>query len=443
MKKQSCASSKYAKLEENILKQAGSIFSYLMAGLICCSGATAQAQTQTHMPLKTAAEKAQTEFIETLRQMVLIESGSEDTQGLSQMAQLVEAHLKKLGFATERHKTSAGAGADIVVGKLQGKGKKKFMLQAHMDTVYQAGILKTQGYKVDGNRIYGPGIADDKGGIAVILKSLEILQQLGWKDYAQITVMFNPDEEVGSIGSGEFISKLADQHDVVFSCEPTVAKSVAKNESVLLGASGATRIDMQVTGKASHAGAAPELGRNALVELSHQIVQTKDIAKSIAGVQMNWTLSQAGTVRNQIPEKALASADVRTTLPGAAEKLRDALEKTVNAQKLILDTTTTVTLLGGRPPYVGGSKAKALAEQAQAIYQELDRKLDIIPMTGGATDAAFAARSNKAAVIESFGLAGWGYHAKDEYIEVDSIVPRLYLLSRMLMVLGQQADAQP
>ena len=395
------------------------------------------AHAATDMALKTAAENAQTEFIESLRQMVMIESGSGDLKGLAQMANWVESRLKALGFATERHKTTAGAGADIVVGKLQGTGQKKYMLQAHMDTVYQTGILSTQGYKVDGNRIYGPGIADDKGGIAVILHSLNLLKERGWKDYAQITVLFNPDEEVGSIGSGERISQLADQHDVVLSCEPTAAKAVAKNEAVLLGASGATRMEMQVTGRTSHAGAAPDSGRNALVELSHLIVQTRDAHKSIPGVQLNWTVSQAGTVRNQIPDKALASADVRTSLPGAAEKLQATLQNMVNTQKLIPETETRITLLGGRPPYQGGAKAKALAEKAQAIYQELDRKLDIIPMTGGATDAAFAARSDKAAVIESFGLAGWGYHAKDEYIEVDSIVPRLYLMSRMLMELSK------
>ena len=415
----------------------GTVFPFaLLLSSICLW--TPLAHAATDFALKTAAEKAQTELIESLRQMVMIESGSADLKGLAQMANLVESRLKALGFATERHKTTSGAGADIVVGKLQGSGQKKFMLQAHMDTVYQSGILNTQGYKVDGNRIYGPGIADDKGGIAVILHSLAILKERGWKDYGQITVMFNPDEEVGSIGSGELISQLADQHDVVLSCEPTAAKSIAKNEAVLLGASGATRMDMQVTGRTSHAGAAPDLGRNALVELSHQIVQTRDVYKGIPGVQLNWTISQSGTVRNQIPDKALASADVRTTLPGAAEKLQASLQNMVNTQKLIPETETRVTLLGGRPPYQGGTKARALAEKAQAIYQELDRKLDIVPMTGGATDAAFAARSDKAAVIESFGLAGWGYHAKDEYIEVDSIVPRLYLMTRMLMELGKQ-----
>jgi glutamate carboxypeptidase len=79
-----------------------------------------------------------------------------------------------------------------------------------------------------------------------------------------------------------------------------------------------------------------------------------------------------------------------------------------------------------------------LAEQSQAIYKEIDRDLALVPMTGGGTDAAFAARSGKAVVVESFGLAGWGFHARDEYIEIDSIVPRLYLVTRLLTEIGKQ-----
>jgi arginine utilization protein RocB len=72
-----------------------------------------------------------------------------------------------------------------------------------MDTVYAAGILNSQPYKVDGNRIYGPGIADDKGGLAVMMASLKILADAGWRDYDTLTVLMNPDEEVGSVGSGD------------------------------------------------------------------------------------------------------------------------------------------------------------------------------------------------------------------------------------------------
>jgi glutamate carboxypeptidase len=129
--------------------------------------------------------------------MVLIESGSLNVEGLSRMAGVIEGHLKQSGFNTERRKATAGAGADIVVATRKGTGKRKIMLQSHMDTVYQPGILDTQPYKVEGNRIHGPGIADDKGGIAVILASLKILADAGWRDHDTLNVVFNPDEQVG------------------------------------------------------------------------------------------------------------------------------------------------------------------------------------------------------------------------------------------------------
>jgi len=112
--------------------------------------------------LKAAAENAKPALIETLHDMVMIESGSGDVEGLKKMADFTEARLKALGATTERRKTTRGAGADMVIGTFEGTGKRKLMLIAHMDTVYQPGILKTEPYHVDGDLIYGPGIADDK-----------------------------------------------------------------------------------------------------------------------------------------------------------------------------------------------------------------------------------------------------------------------------------------
>lgn len=387
--------------------------------------------------LKAAAEQEKAPLIETLHDMVMIESGSDDAEGLKKMADFTEARLKALGATIERRKTTAGTGADMVIATFQGTGSRKLMLIAHMDTVYQRGILASEPYRVDGNRIYGPGIADDKGGIAVVLHALKILKDAGWQDYARLTVSFNPDEEVGSIGSGEIIAELADQHDVVLSCEPTVAAPIAKNDGLLLGASGTATAKMEVKGRASHAGAAPDLGRNALIELAHQLQQTKDVAKSIPGTQLNWTTAQAGTVRNQIPERAEAGADIRLTIPDGIAKLQAALDAKVK-DKFVPDTETTVTITAGRPPFVASDRGRALAQEGQAIYAEIDRKLDIAEMTGGATDAGYANRSGKAVVVESFGLAGFGYHARDEFIDTNSIVPRLYLMSRILIEQGKK-----
>ena len=399
---------------------------------------TAAAGAAPDAKLLAAATAAQPQVVDTLKGLVMIETGSLDVDGLANMATLLDDRLKALGFKTERRRATPGPGADIVVGTLTGAGRKKIMLQAHMDTVYEKGILQTQPMKQEGNKLYGPGIADDKGGIAVILHSLQILGDAGWKDYATLTVVFNPDEEISSPGSGEFISATADRHDVVLSFEPTAAKAVAKGESLLLGAAGVAQVTLEVHGRAAHAGGAPELGRNAILELSHQVLQTKDIAKDIPGVTLNWTNVISNKARNQIPELAVAYGDVRITVPGAEEKLNAALQARIASGKLIPDTVTTVKLGVGRPAFLAGAPGRALGEQAQGIYKEIDRDLGLAPMTGGGTDAAFARRSGKATVVESFGLAGFGYHARDEYIELDSIVPRLYLVTRLLTEIGKQ-----
>lgn len=405
--------------------------------VIAAAGSFSAAHATPDEKLRAAAEQAKPAVIDSLREMVLIESGSSDLDGLKKMADLTEGRLKALGATTERRKTTRGVGADMVIGTFEGTGRRKLMLIAHMDTVYQPGILKTEPYHVEGDLIYGPGIADDKGGIAVVLHSLEILKNMGWRDYAKLTVAFNPDEEVGSIGSGDIIAELADQHDVVLSCEPTAAKPAAPMDALLLGASGTATAMMEITGRAAHAGAVPDRGRNALIELSHQLLQTRDVARSIPGTQLNWTTANAGTVRNQIPEKGSAIGDVRVTVVDGLEKLQAALDEKIKTH-LVPDTDVKVTIERGRPPFVATERGRALAKDGQAIYAELDRPLAVVDMTGGATDAGYANRSGKAVVVESFGLAGFNYHAHNEYIDSTTIVPRLYLMTRMLIEQGKK-----
>ena len=402
------------------------------------AGACASATAAPDAKLFDAATQAQPAAIELLKRMVAIESGSGDAPGLAKMADLVDARLKALGFATERRKSPVGAGADIVVATLTGSGTKRIMLQGHLDTVYREGVLKEQPIRQDGNKLYGPGIADDKGGLTVILQSLKILADAGWKNFATLTVVMNPDEEVGSQGSGDLIAATAARHDYVLSCEPTAAKAVVKTEALLLGAAGTATATLEVKGKAAHAGAAPELGRNAILEIAYQMLATKDIAKDIPGAQLNWTNVVSNKATNQIPELAVATADVRMTMPGAEKPLDAALQAKVAAGHLVPDTTSTVTLVVARPAFLAGPRGQALGERAQAIYREIDRELALAPMTGGSTDAGFAARSGKPVVLESFGLAGFGYHARDEYIELDSVVPRLYLMTRLLQEIGKE-----
>lgn len=391
------------------------------------------AHAELDAKLYEAAEAAQPQVIAHLKEMVEIESGSTQVDGLLKMADTLEPRLQALGFETRRVEAANGTGAENLIGTIKGKGKRSIMLLAHMDTVYSEGILESYPYRVDGEHIYGPGIADDKGGIAVIVGAMGLLRDAGWDDFDTITVVFNTDEEVGSQGSSALIAELASEHDVALGFEPSAGKARAPSHIVLLGASGILEAELTVKGRPAHAGNSPKDGRNALYELAHQIVQTRTAADDIEGAQINWTVAQTeGNPFNQIPALAKAVGDVRIQAAGADEKLNAVLQEQIKNQ-LIAETEVTLDLVTNRPIYLAGEKGMALAERAKSIYEEMGLDLIFVPMTGGGTDAAYLAQSGKAAVLESLGLAGWGYHAQDEYIEVDSIVPRLYMVSRLLM----------
>jgi glutamate carboxypeptidase len=221
---------------------------------------------------------------------------------------------------------------------------------------------------------------------------------------------------------------------VVFSCEGSPVES----DQLSLTTAGIGAVVLNVKGRASHAGNAPERGRNALYELAHQILQTRDLSNPEIGLKMNWTIANAGIVRNAIPATASATADVRVLrvadYDGIEQKERERIKK-----QLIVDTTVDMTFERRRPPLEATSASRALAKHAQDIYAEISNRLIVGDLAeGGGTDAAFAALRTKAAVIERFGLRGFGAHSNDaEYVEIDSIEPRVYLLARMIMDVAQ------
>jgi glutamate carboxypeptidase len=391
-------------------------------------------------PVASLAAKEKAPFLDTLKELVSIESGSGDREGLDKLSALIADRLKALGGEvkfiepnpadTYRMIDTPKQIGRMVHARFVGTGSKKIMLIAHMDTVYLRGMLAQQPFRVDGSRAYGLGITDDKQGIALILHTIAMLKAMSFHDYGLVTVLINADEEVSSAGSRATISKFGAEHDAVFSCE---ASSVS-SDSLALATAGIGAVVLTIKGRASHAGQAPEQGRNALYELAHQILQTRDLSDSATGVKMNWTIASAGTNRNVIPAIASATADVRvlrvSDYDGIEAKVRERIKN-----HLLPDTMVEMTFERRRPPLEIKPAQQALAKHAQAIYAEIGRALIVGEVAeGGGTDAAFAALNSTAPVIERFGVPGFGSHSNNaEYIDIDSIEPRLYLLTRMVM----------
>ncbi|MCI3912329.1 M20/M25/M40 family metallo-hydrolase [Pseudomonas viridiflava] len=379
------------------------------------------------------AETEQTAYLETVRQLVDVDTGTGQAPGLKTISALLVERLKALGAEVTTTPATPSAG-DNIVGTIKGSGTRSFLLMVHYDTVFGPGTAAKRPFKQDGVRAYGPGVADAKGGVAMILHSLKLLQEEGFKDFGTLTVLFNPDEETGSSGSKKIIAELARQHDYVFSYEPP------DKDAVTVATNGINGVILDVKGKSSHAGSAPEAGRNAAIELAHQILQLKDLGDPAKGTTVNWTLIKGGEKRNIIPSSASAEADMRYSDLSESDRVIADAQRIVQ-KKLIDGTEVSVRLEKGRPPLAKNPGSEQLAKTAQTLYGKIGRNIEPIAMRFG-TDAGYAyvPGSEKPAVLETMGVVGAGLHADDEYIELSSIAPRLYLT---VALIKQLSEAKP
>ena len=413
----------------------------LLCAVGCVFGGVAHAAPDARIAGLAAREKQP--LLDSLSQLVGIESGSRDLDGLDRIAELIAGRLRALGGTVELIEPGSAASPQVYrmedtpekIGKVvkatfKGTGTRRIMLIAHMDTVYQRGMLAGQPFRVDGDKAYGLGIADDKQGIAVILHALAMLRQLDFREYGTLTVLINGDEEISSPGSRALITQLGAEHDAVLSHE---GASITEDK-LSLATAGIGAVALTVRGKASHAGSAPERGVNAFYEMAHQVLQMRDLSDPATGLKMNWTTAQAGTNRNVIPALATANADVRVIRVADYDRVEKAITERVRTQ-LVPEAQVEARFERRRPPLESSPASLALARHAQGIYGELGRKLGADDkVAGGGTDAAFAGLSTRAGVVERFGLQGYGAHSADaEYVLLDSIEPRLYLVTRMII----------
>ena len=420
----------------------GEPFAVLNGALFALAAVLApHAAAQPVQPVLSLAQKERPALLETLKELTAIESGSREPEELDRIASVLVAKLKALGGKVEliepvEADTHRLSDTPDKIGKMvratfTGTGTKKILLMAHMDTVYPRGMLAQQPFRIEGDRAFGLGIADNRQGIAVVLHSLAILKAMNYRGYGTITVFINGDEEIGSPGSRNHHTRLGAQHDAVMSFE---GGGNPQDDRVRLATSGHALALLTVRGRASHAGSAPERGVNALEELAFQIVQMRDLSDPKTGVKVNWTLARAGLVSNMIPPGAQASADVRVArvadYDGIEQKLRERI-----AKKLLPEAHVELVFERRFPPLEPKPASRALSAHAQAIYREIGLTLNVLEdSAGGFTDAANASLKTNAPVIENFGLRGFGAHTTNaEYILVSSIEPRLYLATRMIM----------
>ena len=373
-------------------------------------------------------------FLDLLGQIANIDSGTGDVAGGARITALLAERLKGLGAETRTEPAEAPGLPDNLVATFHGTGKGKVLIIAHCDTVFGPGTVAQRPFKIDGDRAHGPGVGDEKAGVVNAVTALKILHDIGFTNFATITLLVETSEERGSIGTNKLIRTLAAQHDVEFNMEPGDPP-----DALTVWRKGSTVVTIDVKGRAAHAGMAPQDGRNAATGLIHQLDRIAGIVPiSGDGPTLNLTMMNAGTRSNIIPDSAEAQLSFRFRQP---EQRGDILAKLNAAMEPTLDTQVSLKAEVGYPPLIETPEVDALADRAAKIYAELGKAI-ARSGNGGASESALA-QSVGTPALDGLGLVGGDFHTDHEWIDLGSLAPRLYLITRLLMDTGANPPAKP
>jgi len=376
-----------------------------------------------------AAQAERSAELQLLEQVVNIDSGTGDVEGGRKVAGVLTPRLKALGMAIETVPAEEAGLAENTVATLTGHGKSRILMIGHIDTVFEPGTVQRRPFRTDDKRAYGPGVSDEKGGVVEGVYALQILHDLGFTNFGKIVFLMETSEERGSPGTRALIARLLKDADVELNLEPGDLPDV-----LTVWRKGADTFRIEVKGRAAHAGIAPQEGRNAALELIHQISELDAFPRSGDGITANLTVMQAGTRGNIIPEDAWAQVNVRVRDKADFARVEQVLRKNAETT-LIPDTKVTVTGGEGFPPLPNNPATDKLAARAQRIYAGIGRSLTA-GGNGGSSESALANDAGVAA-LDGLGPVGGGFHSDKEFLELGTVIPRLYLLTMLLMDLGQ------
>jgi glutamate carboxypeptidase len=369
--------------------------------------------------------KHQDRIVETIRELVEIESPSDNKEAVDGIAAFLLPKFEALGGRTQLHRSyDFGDSLQIDFGAASGAANRKpVLLLGHYDTVYPMGTLAKMPCKVENGRLRGPGVLDMKSGIALMLHAIEALRAWQGELPRPVTVFLVSDEEVGSYSSRKITEKLARTSAAVLVLEPAAGLRGA----VKTARKGVGEYTLRVKGVAAHAGLDPGKGHSAILELARQIARIAKLNNLRHGLSVNPGVIDGGTRTNVVAADASVAIDVRIKsakqASGIDRKLRSLkpfdkhcrLEMTGSINRLPMERTPGVA---------------ALYKQAQQIAGHVGWKLEEAAV-GGGSDGNFTAGMG-IPTLDGMGGVGEGAHAVHEYIVISELPRRALLLAGMI-----------
>jgi glutamate carboxypeptidase len=356
-----------------------------------------------------------------LRPWVECESPTFDAAAVNRMMDLASRALVLAGARVERVPGRMGYGDCVRAHFLHARADAPgILVMGHLDTVHPIGTLADLPFRREGNRAYGPGIQDMKGGNYLALEAIRQLQRAGVRTNLPITVLFTSDEEIGSPSTRDLIEAEAARHKYVLVPEPA-----RPDGGVVTGRYAIARFNLQATGRPSHAGSSPGAGRSAIREMARKLIEIEDMTTESCTFSVGvvhggqWVNCVSTTCTGEALSMAKRQADLDR---GVAAML--GLRASSN------EVQFTVTRGVTRPVWEPDAGCLALYEKARAIAQALGRPVSS-QSAGGGSDGNFTGAMG-IATLDRLGVAGAGAHTLGEYIEVDSLAYRGKLMAGLL-----------
>lgn len=372
-----------------------------------------------------------------------INSGSRNLGGLERMADvLVDAFSALPGLlrlenpAPVEAVDSSGRSASVGHGRhlhltVRPTAPVQLLLTGHMDTVFAADHPFQETRWTEDGVLNGPGVADMKGGLAVMLAALKAVEQSPVADRLGYEVVINSDEEVGSPASAALLARAAQGKRAALTYEPA-----ALPDGTLAGARpGSGNFAFVVRGRSAHAGRNPEDGRNALTAAADLALRLEALKRD--GLTVNPSRIEGGSPSNVVPDLAVLRANLRPRDPGIEAEAKRAIAELLAAVAAERDVEIEPSGGFGRPPKPLTSEAEALFTLVKQAGADLGQTIAWQP-SGGVCDGNNIAACG-VPVVDTMGVRGGKIHSAEEYLIVDSLPERAALSALTILRLGDGA----
>jgi glutamate carboxypeptidase len=371
-------------------------------------------------------------FMADLAQLVSVDCGSWNAEGVNQVADFCADRLASLGFTITRVPARDDDGrplGDIVVARRRGDlpHGRRILLLAHLDTVYDDGTAAARPLRIEDGIAYGPGVTDDKGGLLAGVHAAAAISDSGQHPYAELVFLLTPDEEISSSASQPTIERLATEADYALCLE-----AARENGDLVWARKGIADLHLTVTGRAAHSGVEPERGANAALTAAHLITALQGLNGQWPSVTVNVGVVQAGSRTNVVCAEARLEMEIRAATTEEMDAALAAVEA-LASHPVVPGTSVAVHRPAAWPPMAPTDEVAGMVAHAQEIAAELGFEVTAVA-TGGAADANLA--STWVPVLDGLGPIGGGDHSPAEWLDLSSVVPRTTLLAALICRLG-------